>query len=143
MTTYIVETLVHLNLDLTVNADDEDEAIVAAFEEGHRRYPGAVLVDPIGEPVESVDLGRAITGADRLNVLHESGVELSDDVRTLGDAIAALCLVGYGGHFDECLDDEHAAYHALGLDDAEREAIHAARNAYVARLRAAMEAVKP
>lgn len=67
-------------------------------------------------------LARPITEEDRAAV-EACGLGLSPEVVTLADAIAALCSIGYGGHYDEALPDEEAALDALAHDDDERTAI--------------------
>lgn len=138
MTAYTVETLVHLNLDLVVEAPTENDATAVAAEQAREQYPDAVLVDPIDVRVAEDPLARIVTREDAERVKRESGLELSDEIGTLREAIAALCTIGAGGHFDETLPDEEVALTWLAHTDAETAAIFSGREHLAEVLRGAM-----
>lgn len=142
MTAYTVETLVHLNIDVTVEAPTENDATAVAAEQAREQYPDAVLVDPIDVRLAVDPLARRITAEDRERVKRESGLEISDEVETLREAIAALCTIGYGGHFDESLPDEERALTWLAHTDTETAAIVSAREHLAEVLRGAMFAAQ-
>lgn len=83
-----------------------------------------------------------LTEANRLAVAEASGLELSDAVTTVREAIAAICTIGYGGHYDEELPDEEEAITALaesiGVD---ADVLHDLRDGLAQRLRVAALAV--
>lgn len=86
-------------------------------------------------PLDSV-----ITAGDRLDIAAASGLELSDEVATVVEAIAALCTIGYGGHYDEALPDEEAALTAIAeAIEVDPDVIHDARADLAERIRAAAQ----
>lgn len=85
---------------------------------------------------------QTLTDTDRLAVAEASGLELSKEVTTVREAIAAICTIGYGGHYDEELPDEEEAITALaesiGVDPA---VLHDLRESLAERLRGAAQSV--
>lgn len=47
MQRYLVETLIHLNMDILVYAESEEEAFATAKVFGETLFPTAALVDPV------------------------------------------------------------------------------------------------
>ena len=99
----------------------------------------------------TLDLTRVLTHEERSEIDTAIATTWDADEVTVGDVIASMAGIGYGGHFDECSDEEDAAHyviarHNVGTDDGdvrlELTAIDAARNEYTKLVRAAAEAVE-
>lgn len=101
----------------------------------------------------TLDLTRVVTTAERNEIAADGlGTTWDADEITVGEVIAGMAGLGYGGHFDECSDEEHAVHdilarHNVGASadwerlDAEISAIHDARNRYANLVRDAADAV--
>jgi hypothetical protein len=102
----------------------------------------------------TLDLNRPVTADERAEIANDGlGTTWEGDEITVADVIRSMAGIGYGGHFDECSDEEHdtheiIARHNVGTGaawdvlDAEISIIHGARNEYTAQARAAVEAVE-
>lgn len=91
----------------------------------------------------TLDLHRVLATGERVEIAAD-GLGSTWDVEelTVADVIMSMAGIGYGGHFDECSDEEHDAHSIMaGGDDERTAAIHAARNEYTNLLRDAMNAV--
>jgi len=87
-----------------------------------------------------VDLNRRLT-PQMLAEMKPICEWLDDDI-TVADVITGQAGIGYGGHFDECSDEEHACHEIIALNDDELTEIHDARNEYVGLICAAVQAVE-
>lgn len=111
-------------------------------------WPAAVLVaggcfDIKEAPAVTLDLNRIVTEEERAEIANDGlGTCWTDDEIDVADVIRSMAGIGYGGHFDECSDEEHAAHAAIARDDDELAAIHQARNEYTNLLREAIDAVE-